>query len=53
VHSAAWVQHAAQSAETNVRLSKMMENSSTHDVIEAHAEVTHLFNGKLMDMKVL
>jgi hypothetical protein len=46
-------EHAAQSAEPRIRIREMMENPGADNLIEAHFQVAHPLDGKLVDLKIV
>src|SRR6267143_4883243 len=52
MHRSVRFEHAAQSAESRIRVGEMMQNPSAHDPIEAHLQVVYPLDGKRMDLKI-
>jgi hypothetical protein len=53
VHRAILLQHLAQSAEPRIRVSEMVENPGTYDLVECHPQAADLFDGKPVNLKIL
>src|SRR5580704_3771181 len=52
VHRSIWFEDLTQSTESRIRVSKMVEDSGTHNLIKAHPQVAYALDGKLVDPKI-
>jgi len=53
VHRAIRLQNLAQSAEPRIRVSEMVENAGTYDLVECHPQTADLFDGKPVNLEIL
>ncbi len=52
MHRSIWFEHVAQSTESRIWIGEMVENPSTHDLIEGHPKVAYTLDGKLVYLKI-
>ncbi len=52
MHGSIRFERAAQSAQARIRVGKMMKNAGAHDLIEAHPQVVHSLDIKMVNLQI-